>query len=131
MLEEIALVRLIPADLIRLNRSHVQPIDQGRGEETVDDPAVRREMRAIAEEELEHALLAWDVHLWAMSVLPDTARRATERAMEQAALELAHDLVHRADAPWASRVGLPSVAARADAVRDFGRLWLGRRVAPV
>lgn len=86
------------------------------------DPIVRRVMRRIAEDETDHAALAWRVAVWASSKLDDRGRmRVSDAAMEafsglarEAALEPARELQAMAGMPSA-RIATRMV----EALRDF------------
>lgn len=54
--------------------------------ERASDPAVVRAMKGIAQDEANHAQLAWEVHQWVLSVRPDLADALTNlqvRALER------------------------------------------------
>lgn len=53
-----------------------------------EDPEVRATFAAIAQEELAHAELSWDVAAWADAMLTETERDCVRRAREEVAREL-------------------------------------------
>jgi hypothetical protein len=52
------------------------------------DPAVRRLMAGIAEDETRHAALGWEVHRWAAPQLSQGARERIQAACRRAIAEL-------------------------------------------
>lgn len=52
------------------------------------DPEVRGIMRRIANDEMRHAALAWDIHAWAMKRLGVEQRARIARSMQEVAREL-------------------------------------------
>lgn len=62
---------------------------------TSTDPEYRRASRRIALDECRHAELAWAVHRWACSLLPDAERRRVEEAMREAVDEMASSQASR------------------------------------
>jgi hypothetical protein len=75
--------------------------------QTAADPRVRRAMRRIGADEAQHAQLAWDVQRWADAKLSPTARRAVERARQDALVTLRAELQQSPAAPVARALGLP------------------------
>lgn len=53
-----------------------------------DDPALRAAYASIARDEAEHAQLAWDLHTWLMSQLPEDERAQVQEAQRAALAEL-------------------------------------------
>lgn len=90
---------------------------------TARDQEVRSVMAVIAEDELAHAQLAWDVHAWASARLGAEAGAALERARAEAAHELLHACDEPVDAELVTRVGVPSRAAAAWLVARATELW--------
>ncbi len=56
--------------------------------EHADDPRLRELLRTIADDELRHAQLAWDLHAWLWSRLTPVQRRRLAAAQAQALAEL-------------------------------------------
>lgn len=90
---------------------------------TAADPQVRATMAAIAEDELQHAQLAWDVHRWAIDRLglADQALLAIARA------EAGRRLLAGAGQPVAAELvlhaGLPDAAQSASLAAAAMPLW--------
>jgi hypothetical protein len=91
-----------------------------------EHPAVRVAMAAIAEDEVAHAQLAWDIHDWATTRLPPAVTADLHRAREQAGRQLWADSDAPVDPRLVAQAGLPpQVAARGLAERAQG-LWSAR-----
>lgn len=75
--------------------------------ERATDPEVRAAFAVIAEEELEHAALAWDVHAWLMNTGGSHERDVFERALRDATKSIDHDDPGRATR---EALGLPDPA---------------------
>jgi hypothetical protein len=88
------------------------------------DLQIRQTMSAIADDEAEHAQLAWDVDAWAQSRLEEGARRRVAEARQAAVAALGAELDAAPPAELIERVGLPS-AARARQFLDAAKqeLW--------
>lgn len=72
--------------------------------ERATDPAVAREMRRIAEDEVRHAALSWRIHGWLLPRLPAEARRRVAEAARRAAEET------RGTAEGCELLGLPDAS---------------------
>ena len=83
---------------------------------TATDPAVRRALAGIADDEVRHAQLAWDIAAWAEAQLGPPERRRVTRARRAAARALDSELVEPAAALL--RLGLPP---RAEALEVCSR----------
>lgn len=79
----------------------------------VDDPAVRRVMRAVANDEADHAELAHDVDAWCGRRGIDT-RESRDRAVAQLV-----DEVRRPPAPFRIEAGEPTVASAVSLVESL------------
>ena len=91
--------------------------------EWADDRAVRRTMRSIALDEVEHASLGWAVDAWARSLLQPRELTAVVRAREEALATLhrrAHEVVPR---EWSTALGVPDAQASKRLVAALGPLW--------
>jgi hypothetical protein len=88
---------------------------------------VRAAMTAIANDEVGHAALAWDVATWAEAKLHDDERRRVEAARQRACDELpAHAYDPSPDAHARVALGLPDAAAVALLAKELARV-LGAR----
>lgn len=76
------------------------------------DPAVRRAMRSIAQDEARHATLAWAVDAWARSKLSAAAWERVEAARAAALAELDGDDLGDPSGELARWTGLPGERAR-------------------
>ncbi|AKU96750.1 putative lipoprotein [Labilithrix luteola] len=83
-----------------------------------NDPEIAAAMAAIADDETEHAALAWDVAAWLDAQLDDAAREAVLRARTEAYEELA-DAVERPSYAEA-RLGLPSTGESLALLTELG-----------
>jgi hypothetical protein len=90
---------------------------------TARDHEVRTVMAAIAEDELAHAQLSWDVHAWASQRLGPAVSRSLSRARAAAADRLRAACDAPVDAELVARIGVPSPAAAAWLVARAGELW--------
>jgi hypothetical protein len=90
------------------------------------DPGLRAAFALIADDEANHAQLAWDVHAWGRQHLSTAARRRIARARASAAAELAADVAKPGlDAQALRLLGLPGPAAQAALVAQARRLMWG------
>ncbi|MGO9713169.1 MAG: hypothetical protein ACLQBL_30195 [Polyangiaceae bacterium] len=92
--------------------------------ERAEDPEVARVMRRIAQDETEHAELAWAIHRWTTARLPPRGRQRVRRAQAEALARL------RAGAgAWSMDVvrvaGMPEAAVEARLVEGFARSIFG------
>jgi hypothetical protein len=76
--------------------------------ERAEDPALRRAMRAIAQDEAGHASLSHAVHAWLDPQLAPESRERIRRAQWRALVELAQALRNPTDAELERAAGLPS-----------------------
>ena len=81
--------------------------------EHAPDPAIREAMRAIADDELSHAELAWDVAAWLDSVSTTEERQAVEREMDAAIASLKASVLGSRVPAGLARAGLPEPLAAA------------------
>lgn len=88
------------------------------------DESVRRLFASIAEDELRHAELAWDVAAWLDSRLDEGARQRVRRAEAQAALELSVGLSRsEAGDEVKTRCGVPSRDEAGRLFASASELW--------
>jgi hypothetical protein len=87
------------------------------------DPAVRTALATIAEEELTHAQLAWDVHRWASAQLPPADADALIRARTRAAHQLLHAATSPVDPDLVARAGLPDAPTATWLATQTATLW--------
>lgn len=80
---------------------------------TARDDALRQTMRAIADDELEHAALAWDVAAWITPRLPPGAAARVRAARARAVEELRGAEVDASDDEARAALGLPDGRAHA------------------
>ena len=88
------------------------------------DPEVARVYQAIAEDEIRHAQLAWDVAAWIEPRLDAETHAALQLAREAAVSTLLREMMREVPADLVRRVGVPdgSTAALLIAALD-ARLW--------
>jgi hypothetical protein len=72
------------------------------------DLEVRRAMRAIARDELRHAMLSWDLADWLASRLTPAERTQVEEHQAQALAELESELAGEPADAWHAQLGLPT-----------------------
>jgi hypothetical protein len=90
---------------------------------TARDHEVRAVMAAIAEDELSHAQLSWEVHAWASERLGPAITHNLVRARAAAAERLRAGCAAPVDPDLVARVGVPSPAAAAWLMARAGELW--------
>jgi hypothetical protein len=90
---------------------------------TAADPAVRATLAPIAEDELRHAQLAWDVHAWADPCLTVAQRADLRQARAQAGRALQEQAAGPVDLELIARAGLPGPAAGERLAGQAQRLW--------
>ena len=88
-----------------------------------EHPAVRIAMAAIAEDEVAHAQLAWDIHDWATTRLPPAVTADLHRAREQAGQRLWADSDAPVDPRLVAQAGLPPQAAARGLAERAQALW--------
>jgi hypothetical protein len=91
-----------------------------------EHPAVRGAMAAIAEDEVAHAQLAWDIHDWATTRLPPAVTADLHRAREQAGRQLWADSDAPVDPRLVAQAGLPPQAAARGLAERAQALWSAR-----
>jgi hypothetical protein len=92
---------------------------------TAHDPAVRVAMSRIADEELAHAQLAWDVDAWIRSQVDEATSARLDRARRHAADQLVAASLAPVDPFLVHQAGLPdTAAARTLAERARATLWV-------
>jgi hypothetical protein len=92
---------------------------------TAHDPAVRAAMSRIADEELAHAQLAWDVDAWIRGQVDEATSARLDQARRQAADQLVAASLAPIDPFLVYQAGLPdTAAARALAERARATLWV-------
>jgi hypothetical protein len=62
-----------------------------------DEPELRELFATIADDELRHGQLAWDLHAWLLAQLDDDAREQVGATQRRALAELAHETRQSAD----------------------------------
>jgi hypothetical protein len=87
------------------------------------DPAIRAALATIAEEELAHAQLAWDVHRWASAQLPPAAADALVGARTRAAHQLLHAASSPVDPDLVAQAGLPDAPTATWLAIGAATLW--------
>ncbi len=80
---------------------------------------VRATMRTVAQDEIAHAALSFELHRHFLSRLDGEARARVEARREQALAELLHRAFSFEDAPWRDELGLPAADALFDLARAF------------
>ncbi len=86
-------------------------------------PEVRAAMAAIAEDELSHAQLAWDVHLWASRRLGPAATEELEQARAEAARHLLAACARPIDPDLVTHAGFPDAASATGLALQAQPLW--------
>jgi hypothetical protein len=89
------------------------------------DPQVRAALAGIAEDELAHAQLAWDVHQWASECLGRAATRKLARARARAAHQLLHASARPVDPALVEQAGLPDAPTAIWLATQASALWGG------
>jgi rubrerythrin len=79
--------------------------------------SVREAFRTIAEDECEHAALAWDVHAWFLQTAAPDERVLLEQAQRQAVATIDHDLT---DERTRHALGLPDAAMSRELLAAMG-----------
>jgi hypothetical protein len=87
------------------------------------DPQIRATLAAIAEDELTHAQLAWDVHRWASERLGRAATRKLTRARARAAHQLLHATTRPVDPALVEQAGLPDAPTATWLATQTHALW--------
>ena len=82
------------------------------------DPLVRTLYTKIAEDEIEHAQLSWDLHAWLLDTLTDRERTRVEAALHDA-LDRLPDIAATQACASPSILGLPDAATSSAMARDF------------
>jgi hypothetical protein len=72
------------------------------------DPRVRATMRAIAEDELSHAALSWDLARWIEAHLSPDERALVDEERARAVAELEVELEQSPPEPWRIALGWPT-----------------------
>jgi hypothetical protein len=72
------------------------------------DPRVRAAMRYIAEDELSHATLSWDVARWIEAHLSPDERARVDQERARAIAELESDVAQPQPEPWRAALGWPT-----------------------
>ncbi|MCA9687622.1 MAG: hypothetical protein KC457_36015, partial [Myxococcales bacterium] len=101
----------------------------GRQAEHVEDPGLRRIFARIAEDELRHGQLAWDLHATFMARLDPRQRDQVRAAQTQALLELIDTARDNAEAT-VPELGWPQPELAAAMARSFAREIEARLVDP-
>jgi len=92
--------------------------------DAADGPQLREVFARIADDELAHGQLAWDLHDWLMGTLTDSQQCAVERARARALARLPQVIAENARATPPG-LGWPSPAAAAQMAERFGRMVSG------
>lgn len=71
------------------------------------DPQIAAAMACIAQDELRHAALGWQIHTWARQQLNRNDRHELREAMKRAVIALQIELRNEPDAELITKVGLP------------------------
>jgi len=89
------------------------------------DPALRAAFKEIVRDESRHARLAWEVNVWARSVLPTRVAHLVDDARREEGARLVSELACASTAPALAReLGLPPAAiARSQARHARQALW--------
>jgi len=88
------------------------------------DLALRDTMRTIAEDELSHAQLSWDVACWLAERLAPAERAVVERARLEAIQRLESEASEAIPRAWGAALGWPSREQAAAVLRGMGeRVW--------
>ncbi len=77
---------------------------------TAEDAEVKATMQAIAEDEIVHAALAWDVRAWLESVLDEEQRARVDAAAQATLHALAEELAIEPDRFVVRELGVPTAA---------------------
>jgi hypothetical protein len=86
------------------------------------DPQIRSTMAAIAEDEAEHAQLAWDIAAWLEPRLSEVERDSVRKAKAEAIAALGLGVTQAP--PFAERLGLPDAVDAAHLLEEVGRqVW--------
>ncbi|WP_236517047.1 ferritin-like domain-containing protein [Sandaracinus amylolyticus] len=85
------------------------------------DPALRDAMRVIAEDELRHADLSWQLAAWLEPRLDDAARAEVDRARARALVALRAEVAIDPDPELARAAGLPSARVATEIVERIAR----------
>ena len=91
-----------------------------RQAEQAEDPEIRQAMVGIAEDEVAHAGLAWDVARWASRRLAPTAAKRVASARARAILDLEREAGTAIDPETARAAGLPDPTEALAMVRGLG-----------
>jgi RNA polymerase-interacting CarD/CdnL/TRCF family regulator len=89
--------------------------------ERAEDRTVAGAMKKIAEDELRHASLAWEIAEWIDTRLDAAARKRVERARRAAARELLRDAGQSVPREVIALAGLPDAAAAKTLARGMTR----------
>jgi hypothetical protein len=92
-----------------------------RQAEQAEDPEIREAMIGIAEDEIAHAGLAWDVARWASERLAPLSAKRVARARAAALRDLEREAGAVVDPDTARAAGLPEPAEARALVRGLGR----------
>jgi hypothetical protein len=89
------------------------------------DPDVRQTLAGIAEDELRHAALSWEIARWAETPLAPSVRREIARARRAAVGRLLAKIDRDVEQSLSAIAGLPSRRKARDLARNLAeRLWL-------
>jgi hypothetical protein len=88
-----------------------------------EHPAVRVAMAAIAEDEVAHAQLAWDVHDWVSTRLPPSVMAELHRSRAEAGRQLWADSDTPVDPQLVAQAGLPTQSAAWALAQQAQALW--------
>jgi hypothetical protein len=82
-------------------------------------PDVRATMQLVAEDEISHAALSFQLHRHFTARLDDDAMQRVEATRDRAIGELLHRAFSFEDAPWRDELGLPNADVLFDLAREF------------
>lgn len=92
---------------------------------TATDPAIRNTMRLIAEEETQHAALAWNIHGWGVPKLTPGEQRHIDEDARQAVQTLRLELEEEFPVDMRATLGLPSAQRAIDILDGISERMLG------
>jgi len=82
-------------------------------------PDVRSTMQLVAEDEISHAALSFQLHRHFTTRLDGDARARVEQTRDDALGDLLHRALSFEDAPWRDELGLPNADVLFDLAREF------------
>ena len=82
-------------------------------------PDVRETMQRVADDEVSHAALSFELHRHFTSRLDDEARLRVEATRDRAMGEVLRQALSFEDAPWRDELGLPNADVLFDLAREF------------